>query len=84
MKKEQPKYKNKSEEIIKTKLESSEFYNSNISNEYIAIERTNHEPEYSICVNYMGTGIHVPVDEIDEDEVRDAGIKVWKTASYKF
>ena len=85
MKKEKEQtYANKSEELIKTLLNEKSDYYKNLDNEHIAIERTNKEPYYSVCVNYMGTGIHIPVDDIDEQEVCDAGIKVWKTASYKF
>lgn len=37
---------------------------------------------YGISYNYMGTGIHIPKEQIDEELCREQGVKVWKTWSY--
>ena len=45
---------------------------------------------YGISYNYMGTGIHIPKEQIDEaisrlEEIelcKEQGVKIWKTWSY--
>ena len=37
---------------------------------------------YSVVYNFMGTGIHIPADEIDEFEFIKNGIGIWKTTTY--
>lgn len=49
----------------------------------IALHIIEGENYYSVCYDYMGTGIHLPINEVDEDEFRNQGIRIWKTWSYK-
>lgn len=37
---------------------------------------------YSIVYNCMGTGIHIPEEEINEMEFFKNGIEIWRTTSY--
>lgn len=49
----------------------------------IALHRVEGDDYYSIIYNYMGTGIHIPASDVDEELCEEEGIKIWKTWSYK-
>ena len=48
----------------------------------IALTLTEGDNYYGISYNYMGTGLHIPLEQIDEESCKEEGIKVWKTWSY--
>lgn len=49
----------------------------------IALTYTEGDTYYGISYNYMGTGLHIPVDQVNEEECNEEGIKIWKTWSYR-
>lgn len=48
----------------------------------IALTFTEGDNYYGISYNYMGTGIHIPIDQVNEELCNEQGIKIWKTWSY--
>lgn len=45
----------------------------------LKLHKDNLDDYYSVMYNYMGTGIHIPKDEVDEFEFEKNGIGIWKT-----
>lgn len=54
----------------------------NIDISKLKLHKDSIDDYYSIVYNFMGTGIHVPADEIDEFEFTKNGIGIWKTTTY--
>ena len=65
-------------DLIKAKIYPRVF-----NKDKITLHITEGENYYSICYNSMGTGIHIPKEEVDEDECREFDIKIWKTWEFK-
>lgn len=60
-----------------------------LSTEYIDVSKINLHKDstdnyYSIIYNYMGTGIHIPENEVDEFEFENNRIGIWKTWTMNF
>jgi len=67
-------------DLIKEKLKSK---NLKFDKEKVALTFEEGDDYYGVTYNYMGTGIHIPSNEIDEEKCKEYGIKVWKTWTYQ-
>lgn len=68
-------------ELIKEKLKSK---NLKFDKEKIALTFTEGDDYYGISYNYMGTNIHIPKEDVDEEECIKEEIRIWKTWEYKY
>lgn len=48
----------------------------------VKLSKINVDNYYGVIYNFMGTGIHIPENEVDELEYIKEGIGIWKTCSY--
>lgn len=67
-------------ELIKNKLASVGLtYNP----EKVALTYTEGDNYYGISYNYMGTKLHIPKEDVNEELCEENGIKIFKTWTYK-
>jgi hypothetical protein len=67
-------------DLVKEKLKSK---NLKFDKEKVALTFEEGDDYYGISYNYMGTGIHIPLNKVDEEKCKEQGIKVWRTWTYK-
>ena len=72
------------EDFIKEKLkEKLSSLKLKFNKEKVALHLVEGDDYYGVCYNYMGTGIHIPVEEVNEEECKEEGITIWKTWTYQ-
>ena len=67
-------------DLIKEKLKSK---NLKFDKEKVALTFEEGDDYYGVTYNYMGTGIHIPLNEINEEKCCEQGIKIWKTWTFQ-
>lgn len=55
---------------------------NNVDIEKLKLHKDSVDDYYSVVYNFMGTGIHIPKDEINEMEFIKNGIEIWRTTTY--
>lgn len=50
----------------------------------ISLNKDSIDNYYSVIYNYMGTGIHIPEEEVNELEFEQKQIQIWKTWTMNF
>ena len=56
--------------------------NLSLNLDKIALNKDSQCDYYNVICNYMGTGIHIDANQVDEEQCKEEGITVWHTWTF--
>ncbi len=59
-------------------------HSTNIDMSKIKLHKDSIDNYYSVLYDCMGTGIHIPKNEVDEVEFEKNGFTIWRTWTFNF